>query len=103
LRRSSALEIMKSSSDGTLLRMEGIYCKDSGWLRDSNGGRGVIVTRGLGRMISEAHQRVMEKLKKDPGYLDSLREKLRNALFDFTAFLCIYDPFNTSKASLSSA
>jgi hypothetical protein len=31
--------------DGTLMRMEGnkefrIYCEDSGWLRDSNGGRG---------------------------------------------------------------
>ena len=69
-------------SDGTLMRMEGdkefrIYCKDSGWLRDSNGGRGVIVTRGVGRMLSEAHERVMEKIKEDPDYLNRLREKLR--------------------------
>jgi hypothetical protein len=67
-------------SDGTLMRMEGdkefrIYCEDSGWLRDSNGGRGAIVTRGLMRKLSEAHDRVMEKLKEDPGYLDRLREK----------------------------
>ena len=69
-------------SDGTLMRMEGnkefrIYSEDSGWLRDTNGGRGVIVTRGLGRMISEAHERVMEKVKKDPGYLNRLREKVK--------------------------
>ena len=63
------------------MRMEGhkefrIYCEDSGWLRGTNGGRGVIVTRGLGRMISEAHERLMEKLKKDPDYPNRLREML---------------------------
>ena len=72
-------------SDGTLMRMEGdkefrIYCEDSGWLRGTNGGRGVIVTRGLGRMISEAHERLMEKLKKDPDYLNRLREKFKTWL-----------------------
>jgi hypothetical protein len=69
-------------TDGTLMRMEGdkefrIYCEDSGWLRDSNGGRGVIVTRGIGRMLSEAHERVMEKIKEDPDYLTRLRDKFK--------------------------
>ena len=82
LKHSSDLETIKSLADGTLMRMEGnkefrIYCEDSGWLRGTNGGRGVIVTRGLGRMISEAHERVMEKLKKDPDYLNRLREKFK--------------------------
>jgi hypothetical protein len=69
-------------SDGTLIRMEGnkefrIYCEDSGWLRGRNGGRGVIVTSCLCRVLSEAHNRVMEKLKKDPDYLVRLHEKLK--------------------------
>ena len=69
-------------TDGTLMRMEGnkefrIYCEDSGWLRDTNGGRGVIVTRGLGKIISEAHERVMEKVKKDPDYINRLHEKYK--------------------------
>ena len=46
-------------TDGTLMRMEGnkefrIYCEDSGWLRGRNGGRGVIVTSGFCRALSEA-------------------------------------------------
>jgi hypothetical protein len=50
-------------TDGTLMRMEGnkefrIYCEDSGWLRGRNGGRGVIVTSGFCRVLSEAHDRV---------------------------------------------
>lgn len=28
-----------------------IYCEGSGWGRDSNGGRGMIVTEGPGRMM----------------------------------------------------
>jgi hypothetical protein len=69
-------------SDGTLMRMEGnkefrIYCEDSGWLRGRNGGRGVLVTPGFCRVLSEAHDRVVEKLKKDPDYLARLREKLK--------------------------
>ena len=72
----------KELADGTLMRMEGnkdfrIYREHSGWLRGTNGGRGVIVTRGLGRMISEAHERLMEKVKKDPDYLHRLREMLK--------------------------
>ena len=67
---------------GTLMRMEGkkefrIYCEDSGWLRGRNGGRGVLVTSGFCRVLSEAHDRVMEKLKKDPDYLVRLREMLK--------------------------
>jgi hypothetical protein len=70
-------------TDGTLMRMEGnkefrIYCEDSGWFRGRNGGRGVIVTSGFCRALGAADDRVMEKLKKDPGYLDRLREKLKN-------------------------
>ena len=69
-------------SDGTLMRMEGnkefrIYCEDSGWLLGRNGGRGVIVTSGFSRVLSEAHNRVVEKVKKDPGYLNRLREMLK--------------------------
>ncbi len=73
----------KELADGTLMRMEGnkefrIYCEDSGWLRSRrHGGRGAIVTRGLMMALSEAHNRVMEKLKADPGYLDRLREKFK--------------------------
>jgi len=57
-------------TDGTLMRMEGnkefrIYCEDSGWFRGRNGGRGVIVTSGFCRALGAAHDRVMEKLKKD--------------------------------------
>jgi hypothetical protein len=69
-------------SDGTLMRMEGnkefrIYCEDSGWLRGRNGGRGVIVTSGFCRVLSEAHDRVTEKLKKYPDYLVRLHEKFK--------------------------
>ena len=69
-------------TDGTLMRMEGnkefrIYCEDSGWLLGRNGGRGVVVTSGFSRVLSEAHDRVVEKVKKDPGYLNRLRERLR--------------------------
>ena len=69
-------------SDGTLMRMEGdkefrIYCEDSDWLRGRNGGRGVFVTSGFCRVLSEAHDRVMEKLKKDPDYLNRLSEMLK--------------------------
>ena len=69
----------KELADGTLMRMEGnkefrIYCEDSGWLR----GRGVILTSGFCRVLSEAHDRVVEKLKKDPDYLNRLREKFKN-------------------------
>ena len=72
-------------SDGTLMRMEGnkefrIYCEDSGWLRGTNGGRGVIVTSGFCRVLSEAHNRVVEKVKKDPDYLNRLREKFKTWL-----------------------
>ena len=72
-------------TDGTLMRIEGkkefrICCEDSGWLRSRrHGGRGVIVTRGFMMALSEAHNRVMEKLKADPGYLDRLREKFRES------------------------
>ena len=64
------------------MRMEGnkefrIYCEDSGWLRDTNGGKGVIVTSGFSRVLSEAHGRVMEKIKEDPDYLNRLREKFK--------------------------
>ena len=52
-----------------------IYCEDSGWLRGRNGGRGVLVTSGFCRVLSEAHDRVMDKLKKDPDYLVRLHEK----------------------------
>jgi hypothetical protein len=69
-------------TDGTLMRMEGskefrIYCEDSGWLRGRNGGRGVLVTSGFCRVLSEAHDRVMEKLKQDPEYLVRLHEKFK--------------------------
>ena len=69
-------------SDGTLMRMEGnkefrIYCEDSGWLRGRNGGRGVTVTSGFCRVLSEAYDRVMEKLKKDSDYLVRLHEKFK--------------------------
>ena len=69
-------------TDGTLMRMEGnkefrIYCEDSGWLRGRNGGRGVLVTSGFCRVLSEAYDRVMEKLKKDPDYLVRLHEKFK--------------------------
>ena len=69
-------------TDGTLMRMEGkkefrIYCEDSEWGRGRNGGRGVIVTSGFCRVLSEAHDRVVEKVKKDPDYLNRLREKFR--------------------------
>jgi hypothetical protein len=69
-------------SDGTLMRMEGdkefrIYCEDSGWLRGRNGGRGVIVTSGFSKVLSEAHDRVVEKVKKDPDYLNRLRDKFK--------------------------
>ena len=69
-------------SDGTLMRMEGkkefrIYCEDSGWLLGRNGGRGVFVTSGFSRVLSEANDRVVEKVKKDPDYLNRLREKFR--------------------------
>jgi hypothetical protein len=53
------------------------YCEDSGWLRGRNDGRGVIVTSGFCRVLSEAHDRVVEKLKKDPNYLNRLREMLK--------------------------
>jgi hypothetical protein len=64
------------------MRMEGkkefrIYCEDSGWLSGRNGGRGVIVTSGFCRVLSEAHDRVVEKVKKDPDYLNRLREKFK--------------------------
>ena len=67
-------------SDGTLMRMEGnkefrIYREDSGWLRGRNDGRGVMVTSGFCRVLSEAHDRVMQK--KDPDYLSRLREKFK--------------------------
>ena len=69
-------------SDGTLMRMEGnkefrIYCEDSGWLLGHNGGRGVFVTSAFSRVLSEANDRVVEKVKKDPDYLNRLREKLK--------------------------
>jgi hypothetical protein len=69
-------------SDGTLTRIEGkkefrIYCEDSGWLRGRNGGRGVLVTSGFCRVLSEAHDRVVEKRRKDPDYLNRLREMLK--------------------------
>jgi hypothetical protein len=72
----------KELTDGTLMRMEGnkefrIYCEDSGWGRGRNGGRGVIVTSGFSRVLSEAHDRVVEKVKKDPDYLHRLREILK--------------------------
>ena len=72
-------------SDGTLMRMEGdkefrIYGEDSGWLRDTNGGRGVFVTSGFSRVLSEANDRVVEKIKKDPDYLNRLREKFKTWL-----------------------
>ena len=71
--------------DGTLMRIEGnkefrIYCEDSGWLSGTNGGRGAVVTLGVGRMLSEAHERLMEKIKKDPDYLNRLREKFKTWL-----------------------
>ena len=64
------------------MRMEGkkefrIYCEDSGWLLGRSGGRGVVVTSGFSRVLSEAHDRVVEKVKKDPDYLDRLREMLK--------------------------
>ena len=70
-------------TDGTLMRMEGkkefrIYCEDSGWLSGRNDGRGVFVTSGFSRVLSEANDRVVEKLKKDPDYLNRLREKFKN-------------------------
>jgi hypothetical protein len=69
-------------ADGTLMRVEGdkefrIYCEDSGWLLGRNGGRGVLVTSGFCRVLSEAHDRVVEKVKKDPDYLNRLREKFK--------------------------
>ena len=69
-------------TDGTLMRMEGkkefrIYSEDSGWLLGRNGGRGVFVTSGFSRVLSEAHDRVVEKVKKDPRYLSRLREMLQ--------------------------
>jgi hypothetical protein len=69
-------------TDGTLMRMEGnkefrIYREDSGWLRGWNGGRGVMVTSRFCRVLSEAHERVVEKVKKDPDYLNRLREMLK--------------------------
>ena len=69
-------------SDGTLMRMEGkkefrIYCEDSGWGRGTNGGRGVFVTSGFSRVLSEANDRVVEKVKKDPDYLNRLRERFK--------------------------
>jgi hypothetical protein len=72
-------------TDGTLMRMEGIkdfriYCEDSGWLLGRNDSRGVIVTSGFCRVLTEAHDRVMEKLKKDPDYLNRLREKFKTWL-----------------------
>jgi hypothetical protein len=71
-------------TDGTLMRMEGdkefrIYCEDSGWGRGRNGGRGVFVTSGFCRVLSEAHNRVVEKVKKDPDYLNRLRDKFRES------------------------
>ena len=64
------------------MRMEGdkefrIYCEDSGWPRGRNGGRGVFVTSGFCRVLSEAHDRVVEKVRKDPDYLNRLREMLK--------------------------
>jgi hypothetical protein len=41
-----------------------------------DGGRGVIVTSGYSRVLSEANDRVVEKVKKDPDYLNRLREML---------------------------
>ena len=38
---------------------------------------GVLVTSGFCRVLSEAHDRVMEKLKKDPDYLVRLHEKFK--------------------------
>ena len=66
-------------SDGTLMRMEGdkefrIYCEESGWPFF-----GVILTRGQGKVLAAAHERVMEKLKKDPGYLDRLKKEHKEA------------------------
>jgi hypothetical protein len=49
-----------------------IYCEDSGRLS----GRNVIVTSGFCRVLSEGHDRVAEKVKKDPDYLNRLRERL---------------------------
>ena len=68
--------------DGTLMRMEGnkefrIYCEESGGLPGGNAGRGVIVTSGFCRVLSEAHDRVVEQVKKDPDYLNRLREKFK--------------------------
>jgi hypothetical protein len=54
-----------------------IYCEDSDWLRGRNGGRGVLVTSGFCRVLSEAHDRVVEKVKKDPDYLVRLHEKFK--------------------------
>ena len=54
-----------------------IYCEDSDWLRGRNGGRGVMVTSGFCRVLSEAHDRVVEKVKKDPDYLNRLSEKFK--------------------------
>ena len=72
----------KELADGTLMRVEGkkefrIYCEDSGWLTGRNGGRGVVVTSGFCRMLSEAHNRVVEKVKKDPDYRSRLREGMK--------------------------
>ena len=66
-------------SDGTLMPMEGdkefrIYCEESGWPFF-----GVILTRGQGKVLAAAHERVMEKLKKDPGYLDHLKKEHKEA------------------------
>jgi hypothetical protein len=61
-------------ADGTLMRMEGnkefrIYCEDSGWLLDSNDGRGVILTEGLQRVIQQAARqadKAREKARREP-------------------------------------
>ena len=68
-------------SDGTLMRMEGdkefrIYAKTRAGSVARNGGRGVFVTSGFSRVLSEANDRVVEKVKKDPDYPNRLREML---------------------------
>ena len=70
-------------SDGTLMRMEGdkefrIYCEDSGWLIAGSDGPGVIVTRGFGKMLEEAHNRQMKdpEYQKDPkGYIRRIQKE----------------------------
>ena len=66
--------IKKATAERLLMRLER---EDSGWLRDTNGGRGVLVTSGFCRVLSEAHNRVVEKVKKDPDYLNRLRDKFK--------------------------